>query len=50
MSTDAIVMLKNDHKEIRALFKQFEDLARTLVCKHSHPAVTCGVSVLAPGL
>lgn len=25
MSTDAIVMLKNDHKEIRALFKQFED-------------------------
>ena len=24
MSTDAIVMLKNDHKEIRALFRDFE--------------------------
>jgi hemerythrin superfamily protein len=24
MSTDAIVVLKNDHKEIRALFRQFE--------------------------
>jgi hemerythrin-like domain-containing protein len=24
MSTDAIVMLKNDHKEMRRLFKQFE--------------------------
>ena len=24
MSTDAIVMLKNDHKEIRRLFKDFE--------------------------
>ncbi len=24
MSTDAIVLLKNDHKEIRKLFTQFE--------------------------
>lgn len=24
MSTDAIVLLKNDHKEIRRLFKQFQ--------------------------
>ncbi len=24
MSTDAIVLLKNDHKEIRKLFKQFQ--------------------------
>ncbi|MDT4910266.1 MAG: hypothetical protein QOI69_3507, partial [Pseudonocardiales bacterium] len=24
MSTDAIVLLKNDHKEIRRLFSQFE--------------------------
>jgi len=26
MSTDAIVVLKDDHKEIRKLFKQFEAL------------------------
>ena len=25
MSTDAIVMLKNDHKEIRTLFRQFQE-------------------------
>ena len=25
MSTDAIVMLKNDHKEIRRIFRDFED-------------------------
>ncbi len=29
MSTDAIVLLKNDHKELRKLFKQFEALGES---------------------
>ena len=29
MSTDAIVLLKADHKEIRKLFREFERPART---------------------
>ena len=29
MSTDAIVLLKNDHKDILKTFKDFEKLVRT---------------------
>ncbi|MGE3288538.1 MAG: hypothetical protein AB7J32_20905 [Pseudonocardia sp.] len=28
MSTDAIVLLEEDHKEIRALFRKFEDAGK----------------------
>lgn len=29
MSTDAIVLLKNDHRQIRKLFRDFQDAGRT---------------------
>ncbi|MGC4880799.1 hypothetical protein ACLQ26_31540 [Micromonospora sp. DT43] len=39
VSTDAIVLLKEDHKEMRRLFKAFQDAEEGPA---SHPAQGCG--------